>query len=416
VQVRAGILDRTVNSGGQAPTVTSVAIDPLYDPVKLTHDAAVLTVSPAFTATTGVQPIPLVAVGYEPTSADGLLVSGWGTTAQVVPSDPNPPPPSSPSTVLQSVTVHTANCSGYGPNFYPALDICAADTGRDSCQGDSGGPLAVRVFDPVSGTSPWRLAGIVSSGYGCAAQGFPGIYTKVAASGIHDFLLNPGPGGDVPKPASTAPPTISGNATPGGRLSCATGTWSTARDLSYQLVRSDTTVLSRVADLAVTVDSVGFTVRCVVTATNVSGSTTGTSEAVAITVPAPPPPPAPPTPDPPAGPQPARDVLAPIAQIASVRCTRTTCRLQLKVADASPSAGLAAVQASVTTTYRTRCGKRKRPCTRKVTQKLQARASGLHSYRIATPRLPRGKHLFTVTASDLAGNRQAVPATAKRTT
>jgi hypothetical protein len=417
VNVRAGILDRAISSGGQAPTVTSVAIDPLYDPNKLTHDAAVLTVSPAFTTTTGVRPIPVVDAGYEPGPLDDLLVSGWGTTAPVAPGQQNP---GTPSTLLQKVTVHTADCSGYGSNFYPALQVCAAAPGKDSCQGDSGGPLAVQIADPVSGPT-WRLAGIVSAGVGCAAAGWPGLYTKVAAGGVHDFLLNPGPGGDVPKPVSTAPPTLSGNPAVGGRLSCAPGAWSTARDLTYQLVRSDATVLSSVADLAVTVDSVGFTVRCVVTATNISGSVSATSDAVSITFPPPPPAPAPaPTPAP-ATPtaqaaQPTQDLLAPTAQIASVHCTRTTCLLQLRVADAAPSAGLAAVQATVTTTYRTRCGKRKRPCTRKVTQKLQARPTGLHSYRIATPKLPRGKHVFAVVASDLAGNRQAVPTTAKRTT
>ena len=44
--------------------------------------------------------------------------------------------------------------------------------GADSCQGDSGGPLFVR--------STGIQVGITSWGYGCAAPGYPGVYTEVS--------------------------------------------------------------------------------------------------------------------------------------------------------------------------------------------------------------------------------------------
>ena len=57
-------------------------------------------------------------------------------------------------------------------------EFCAGslEGGTDSCQGDSGGPL-ICVVDNVP-----VLYGVVSWGYGCAFEGFPGIYAKVSTA------------------------------------------------------------------------------------------------------------------------------------------------------------------------------------------------------------------------------------------
>ena len=57
--------------------------------------------------------------------------------------------------------------------------ICATQptTGKGSCQGDSGGPLIIQT-----GTGPQQV-GIVSWGIGCAEQGYPGVFTRVAEFG-----------------------------------------------------------------------------------------------------------------------------------------------------------------------------------------------------------------------------------------
>ena len=73
----------------------------------------------------------------------------------------------------------------YGPNAVdPSVSVCASAKGRDSCQGDSGGPLFRRIKDE------WVQIGIVSFGEGCAEPGYPGVYTKLTAPEIGNFIRN----------------------------------------------------------------------------------------------------------------------------------------------------------------------------------------------------------------------------------
>ena len=61
-----------------------------------------------------------------------------------------------------------------------------------------------------------------------------------------------------------------------------------------------------------------------------------------------------PTPTPPPVPVPT-DTVAPVATVTRAACTRTRCVLDLRVVDAGLSSGLRRVDATVVTTYRTRC-------------------------------------------------------------
>merc|ERR1711976_441827 len=91
-------------------------------------------------------------------------VSGWGTLSSGG---------RSPDTLyaVDVPIVSDSSCrSSYGQSDIADSMICAGEEGKDSCQGDSGGPL-------VCGISQ---CGIVSWGYGCAVDGYPGVYTQLS--------------------------------------------------------------------------------------------------------------------------------------------------------------------------------------------------------------------------------------------
>jgi len=105
------------------------------------------------------------------------VVAGWGAVEFNARS----------SDVLRDVTVPVVETAGCAEAFarFPTLSVdertlCAgyALGGKDACQGDSGGPLFYPVFTPEHGTK-YYLIGVVSLGYKCAEEGFPGIYSRV---------------------------------------------------------------------------------------------------------------------------------------------------------------------------------------------------------------------------------------------
>jgi len=114
---------------------------------------------------------------------DALVsVAGWGLTdvSEFEVSD-----------VLMTVEVSTISneeCSsskGYIEGLYGSYNgtitdnmLCARDEGEDSCQGDSGGPL---VLEGLGGLADVQV-GVVSWGFGCAHESFPGVYARVSSA------------------------------------------------------------------------------------------------------------------------------------------------------------------------------------------------------------------------------------------
>ncbi|MFM9108012.1 MAG: serine protease, partial [Chloroflexota bacterium] len=184
--------------GSISRAASAVAMHPQYNASTDERDVAVITLDQAVPAAAdgGIDPIGFVASGSTQGLAEGTLltVAGWGTTSYGGPT----------SGKLLEVAV-PAQTDAYCRQRYglsadeSAVMFCAGPKtgGQDSCQGDSGGPLF--YLD----TSVYTQVGIVSWGNGCAWEGYPGVYSRIAAASINAFVA-----GFVPSlPAPTATPT-----------------------------------------------------------------------------------------------------------------------------------------------------------------------------------------------------------------
>ncbi|CAL4136874.1 unnamed protein product, partial [Meganyctiphanes norvegica] len=114
------------------------------------------------------QPICLPADDSKKYGGEKATVSGWGLTSEG----------GSQSKTLQQVilTVRDLNCGGYTGFQMSPEKMCVGgyEKGLDSCQGDSGGPLFLRH------AKGHIQIGVVSSGFGCAHDGVPGVYARIS--------------------------------------------------------------------------------------------------------------------------------------------------------------------------------------------------------------------------------------------
>ncbi|GGV72018.1 S1 family peptidase [Streptomyces griseoloalbus] len=150
-------------TNGTVARVSRIWIHPDYTSATRGDDVAVLTLSAS---------MPYTPAGYVSSTDTSVYAAGttarilgWGTTSSG----------GSSSNQLRTATVPTVSDTGcrtsYGSRFVQSDMVCAGYTsgGVDTCQGDSGGPLLIGG----------RLAGITSWGDGCAAAGYPGVYTRL---------------------------------------------------------------------------------------------------------------------------------------------------------------------------------------------------------------------------------------------
>lgn len=173
VLVRLGEYDRTTADGTeQDVTVQAVLVHPNYDANSHNNDIALLHLSGPAKLGNGIEIIhPIteslqVSEGAVPVTA---TVTGWGRTSE------------GGALAEQLMEVQMPIISNELCNFsYGIITenmLCAGyeNGGYDACQGDSGGPLVVPTSE-----DQWRLAGVVSFGFGCARPRFYGVYANVA--------------------------------------------------------------------------------------------------------------------------------------------------------------------------------------------------------------------------------------------
>ena len=158
-----------------------IIVHPDWNPNTYANDIALIRVrSPLDLNNTTIAPIaiPDEPPSDWPSAGTDALISGWGSTRF----------PGTPVTELRTATVQMLispddpKCGRYptaagSPSQCSdtAVVLCAGviGCGIDACQGDSGGPLVVDL-DGIE-----TLAGITSSGSGCAQADFPGVYNRV---------------------------------------------------------------------------------------------------------------------------------------------------------------------------------------------------------------------------------------------
>uniref|UniRef100_A0A8V5GX30 Uncharacterized protein n=1 Tax=Melopsittacus undulatus TaxID=13146 RepID=A0A8V5GX30_MELUD len=160
------------DGGAVKVNITRVILHPLFNPIMLDFDVAVLELERPLVFNKHIQPLCLPLAAQEFAVGQRCVISGWGTTKPEV---------------LQraSVSIIDQKTCDFLYNFsLTDRMICAGflEGKVDSCQGDSGGPLACEV---TPGT--FYLAGIVSWGIGCAQAMKPGVYSRVTK--LQDWIL-----------------------------------------------------------------------------------------------------------------------------------------------------------------------------------------------------------------------------------
>lgn len=163
---------------GARRDVRAIYIHPDWNPDIFSPDVALLELA---RPVNGIEPIELADAGDDGFETAGtiLTVIGWGNTSTTGQA-------SFPDELreVDVPVVSDADCDfAYSGFVTVETQLCAGLKNTDSCQGDSGGPL----FATTTGGAFVQM-GIVSWGFGCGKQHFPGVYAEVNSETIRDFI------------------------------------------------------------------------------------------------------------------------------------------------------------------------------------------------------------------------------------
>lgn len=166
--------------------VTDRIVHPNYSSIPSPpHDMAILKLN---VPVTDFPPVKLPEITNADYTGKSFTIMGFGHTSY--PDDQDPPK------ILQEAEVNFVPdkvCDYlYNKANLPGINVddsmlCATGTNYkiDACQGDSGGPM-IMVDDDGEDV----LVGVTSWGYGCAVNGYPGVYSSTAKAlhWIHDMI------------------------------------------------------------------------------------------------------------------------------------------------------------------------------------------------------------------------------------
>ena len=185
---------------GTEATVTKVDVHPDYvftnnqsgNPLDSSgHDVAILTLA---------EPVNLPTVKVVGKGEEALFSPGTMSTIAGFGEDGNGNIPDVMQEAQVPIATDAAATAAYGDSYEKETMLPAGydKGGVDTCQGDSGGP----IMAPTS-TGVLRLTGDTSWGVGCAEPHTPGIYGRLGAPVMRDWIKSIAPGAVAPDATTT---------------------------------------------------------------------------------------------------------------------------------------------------------------------------------------------------------------------
>jgi hypothetical protein len=160
------------------------------------------------------------------------------------------------------------------PNVTAELQAIATALGTDPTTHDTTIQAAPAGLQPgAAGNTRFTNDILLVVNAGKAGNLTPAAMGTAITNGLAQFI----------PPTNSVAPVASGTGAVGQTLNCTTGTWSGATEYTYQWLRNGAPIFDAVSSsyFVVAADS-GFNVSCRVTGTNDVGSSSATSNAIAV--------------------------------------------------------------------------------------------------------------------------------------